>query len=97
MPRLRPNFVLYAHQQNPLLPYLLRSCRDLLSAHNELRWLQGHVNSKVPAFVPPSKRLKELKRLCIDRGRGKPLQYVIGSQPFGTLDIECKPGVLIPR
>lgn len=26
-----------------------------------------------------------------------PLQYLLGTQPFGQLDIKCKPGVLIPR
>lgn len=26
-----------------------------------------------------------------------PLQYVLGSQPFGSLDIKCRPGVLVPR
>lgn len=26
-----------------------------------------------------------------------PLQYILGSQPFGPLDIKCRPGVLIPR
>jgi HemK-like putative methylase len=26
-----------------------------------------------------------------------PLQYILGSQPFGELDIKCIPGVLIPR
>ncbi|ANB13780.1 Mtq1p [Sugiyamaella lignohabitans] len=31
------------------------------------------------------------------RGRGVPLQYIIGSQPFGDLDIKCARGVLIPR
>lgn len=25
------------------------------------------------------------------------MQYVLGSQPFGRLDIKCRPGVLIPR
>ncbi|KAI9711902.1 MAG: hypothetical protein M1812_007056 [Candelaria pacifica] len=28
--------------------------------------------------------------------RGKPLQYILGSQPFGDLDIICESGVLIP-
>ncbi|RYP64792.1 hypothetical protein DL769_006537 [Monosporascus sp. CRB-8-3] len=36
-------------------------------------------------------------RLCRRRGRGVPLQYVLGLQPFGPLDIRCRPGVLIPR
>jgi methylase of polypeptide subunit release factors len=35
--------------------------------------------------------------LCARRARGEPLQYILGSQPFGPLDIRCEPGVLIPR
>lgn len=31
------------------------------------------------------------------RGQLEPLQYILGSQPFGPLDIKCEPGVLIPR
>lgn len=33
----------------------------------------------------------------MQRGRGKPLQYILGNQPFGGLQILCKKGVLIPR
>jgi HemK-like putative methylase len=40
---------------------------------------------------------QQLSKLCRKRGRGVPLQYVLGSQPFGSLDILCRPGVLIPR
>ncbi|RYO79506.1 hypothetical protein DL762_008137 [Monosporascus cannonballus] len=40
---------------------------------------------------------RALMRFCRRRGRGVPLQYVLGSQPFGPLDIRCRPGVLIPR
>ena len=35
--------------------------------------------------------------LVARRGAGEPLQYVLGSQPFGDLDILCEKGVLIPR
>ena len=31
------------------------------------------------------------------RSRGEPLQYILGSTPFGDLDILCRPDVLIPR
>ncbi|RYP13668.1 hypothetical protein DL765_006798 [Monosporascus sp. GIB2] len=40
---------------------------------------------------------RAVMRLCRRRGRGVPLQYVLGSQPFGPLDIRCRLGVLIPR
>ncbi|KAI0471885.1 S-adenosyl-L-methionine-dependent methyltransferase [Xylariaceae sp. FL0804] len=36
-------------------------------------------------------------RLCARRAVGEPLQYVLGSQPFGHLDLRCRRGVLIPR
>lgn len=39
----------------------------------------------------------EVARLCARRGRGEPLQYVLGTQPFGPLEIRCAPGVLVPR
>ncbi|PBP17490.1 hypothetical protein BUE80_DR011730, partial [Diplocarpon rosae] len=42
-------------------------------------------------------RQKILVRLCQRRARSEPLQYLLGSQPFGTLDIRCRKGVLIPR
>ena len=32
-----------------------------------------------------------------DRSKGKPLQYILGSQPFGSLEIKCSSQVLIPR
>jgi len=31
------------------------------------------------------------------RGSGEPLQYILGSEYFGDLEIKCRPGVLIPR
>ncbi|KAI1429643.1 S-adenosyl-L-methionine-dependent methyltransferase [Xylaria sp. FL1777] len=36
-------------------------------------------------------------RLVARRGAGEPLQYVLGSQPFGDLEVLCERGVLIPR
>ena len=38
-----------------------------------------------------------LERYCQRRSTGEPLQYIIGSQPFGEVDISCRRGVLIPR
>ncbi|KAI0421969.1 S-adenosyl-L-methionine-dependent methyltransferase [Xylaria grammica] len=38
-----------------------------------------------------------IARLVARRGAGEPLQYVLGTQPFGDLDILCEKGVLIPR
>lgn len=54
--------------------------------------MKGHVNETYSSRKP-----RHLANLVGQRGRGVPLQYVLGSQPFGPLDIICKPGVLIPR
>jgi len=35
--------------------------------------------------------------LCRKRSKGIPLQYLLGSEFFGELEITCRPGVLIPR
>jgi len=101
MPRLPPNLLNYAHTLHPCLPLLLRPCRDLPSARNELRWLQEHViatkNTSKPRSVRPAWQIASLRRLCVERSMGKPLQYILGDQPFGELSILCEPGVLIPR
>lgn len=39
-------------------------------------------------------RLREMVRR---RARGVPLQYILGDQPFGELEMLCRRGVLIPR
>ncbi|QSS62546.1 hypothetical protein I7I51_02283 [Histoplasma capsulatum] len=39
-------------------------------------------------------RLREMVRR---RARGVPLQYILGDQPFGDLEMLCRRGVLIPR
>ena len=39
MPRLPPSLLRLAQRQHPFLALLLRECRDLQSARNELRWL----------------------------------------------------------
>ncbi|KAI4114655.1 MAG: hypothetical protein LQ345_004600 [Seirophora villosa] len=93
MPRLPPQLISQARNIDPLIPLLLRSCRDLHSARNELRWLREHLSPNPNA----SNRQKSLRRLCIERSRGKPLQYILGDQPFGNLEILCRTGVLIPR
>ncbi|MCJ1472785.1 hypothetical protein MMC13_001434, partial [Lambiella insularis] len=97
MPRLQNLFLRSARNIDPLLVPLLRSCRDLPSARSELRWLREHV--RIESSVRGSKRRRRsiLYQLCLERSSGKPLQYILGNQPFGNLDILCRPGVLIPR
>lgn len=88
MPRLPQSLLRTAFAQNPLLAILLKECRTLEQATAELRWLREHVSEK------PTRRLAEL---CERRGRGEPLQYILGTQPFGGLEILCRKDVLIPR
>ncbi|KAI8958214.1 S-adenosyl-L-methionine-dependent methyltransferase [Daldinia sp. FL1419] len=106
MPRLPPLVTRRLHATSPLLAALLPACKDLNSARNELRWIREHVWSsaiasqfKSPAGKGDHQQRKNvlLYRLCRLRGRGYPLQYILGSQPFGDLEIKCRPGVLIPR
>ena len=102
MPRLRSSLIRQAYHQDPLLLRLLRPCRDLDSARNELRWLREHaINLGRFSHTRSDQDRKQwqhrLRRFCYEREKGKPLQYLLGSQPFGNLDILCRPGVLIPR
>ena len=97
MPRLSTFILRHAWHEHPFLPLLLRTCRDLLSARNELRWLREHILETTSPGFPPAARHQRLHKLCLQRSKGKPLQYILGSQPFGDLEILCEPGVLIPR
>ena len=38
-----------------------------------------------------------LQNMVRRRCHGEPLQYILGTEFFGDLEIKCKPGVLIPR
>ncbi|KAK0739655.1 S-adenosyl-L-methionine-dependent methyltransferase [Apiosordaria backusii] len=94
MPRLPPSLFWKVRQQiSPFAPLLLPVCRTLDSTANELRWIKQHVNS-TPSLVPQKLRIWQA---CLKRERGMPLQYILGTQPFGPLEILCRPGVLIPR
>lgn len=92
MPRIPPWLFRKANRQSPNVAALLPACRDIPSAINELRWLKEHVNGTTHVA-----KESLLARLCTKRGQGYPLQYILGSQPFGPLDIKCRSGVLIPR
>ncbi|KAL2196349.1 S-adenosyl-L-methionine-dependent methyltransferase [Corynascus similis CBS 632.67] len=94
MPRLPPSLFWRARREiSPLAAQLLPACRDLESAANELRWIREHVQDTKSA-IPNTLRVW---KLVDKRARGVPLQYVLGTQPFGDLEIKCRPGVLIPR
>ncbi|GME49479.1 s-adenosyl-l-methionine-dependent methyltransferase [Neofusicoccum parvum] len=92
MPRLPPRLLRHARRLDALLPRLLLACRDLASARNELRWLREHAVKHAPAAWPS--RLRSMVR---QRALGRPLQYILGTEFFGDLEIACRPGVLIPR
>src|SRR3954469_13074433 len=100
MPRL-PNILLRnARRIDSLLQLVLRATRDIESARCELRWLREHAIRKTGELGARGSGLtwrRHLEKLCYKRSRGAPLQYLLGSEYFGDLEIKCKPGVLIPR
>lgn len=85
MPRISPSLVRSASRISPLLPRLLPVCRTLQSAEQELRWIQ--------AELPQDQWIQAV----IQRSRHVPLQYILGTQPFGHLEILCEKETLIPR
>ncbi|EMD87661.1 hypothetical protein COCC4DRAFT_71063 [Bipolaris maydis ATCC 48331] len=100
MPRISTSLIRKARAIDPLLPALLAPCRELQAAQNELRWLREHVEEVGQTRrARPDKWAKRalLRQLVHERSRGKPLQYILGTEHFGDLEIRCKPGVLIPR
>ena len=85
--RLRPGLVQLARKEHPRLLDLLKVTGSLDLARNELRWLNEHANDSK----------SELSELIDQRATGKPLQYILGTEFFGDLELLCKPNVLIPR
>ncbi|POS84231.1 hypothetical protein EPUL_003875, partial [Erysiphe pulchra] len=96
MPRINHSLIFKAHKLSPYLPFILQATRCLPSAINELRWLKSYVQNLKPNLCNLKARLL-LSKFAKRRACGEPLQYILGSQPFGNLDIKCKRGVLIPR
>ena len=93
MPRLTPVLLLHAYRLDALLPPLLRECRTLPSARNELRWLRERALSDTAesrrrgvagGARAPGWRSR-LRSMVRERARGKPLQYILGDQPFGFI------------
>lgn len=98
MPRITPGAIREAYRISPHAATILPACRDLPSTFNELRWIREHVEELQRGRAPsPLSTEHQVASLCRQRGKGVPLQYVLGSQPFGNLDLKCRPGVLIPR
>jgi methylase of polypeptide subunit release factors len=100
MPRIPTSLLRKAHAIDLFLPALLAPCRDLHAAQNELRWLREHVEKVAKARCAKGDVLAKgalLRQLVKERALGKPLQYLLGTEYFGDLEIRCRPGVLIPR
>ncbi|KAL5615531.1 hypothetical protein BROUX41_005575 [Berkeleyomyces rouxiae] len=98
MPRIPPQLLMKASRISPNLARLLPICRDLASARNELRWLTEHVTeTQTSSARLTAHQAARLSHLCRRRRTGEPLQYILGSQPFGDLEIQCRTGVLVPR
>ncbi|AAS51664.1 ADL256Wp [Eremothecium gossypii ATCC 10895] len=86
MPRIAPSLMRTACAESRLLPLLLPESRTLEQARTELRWMRAELCGAAA-----------VARGCRQRYRGVPLQYVLGTQPFGPLEVRCRRGVLIPR
>ncbi|KAK2731550.1 hypothetical protein FQN55_004651 [Onygenales sp. PD_40] len=111
MPRLPTPLLRHAYALHPLLPLLLRECRDLPSARNELRWLGEYAASTASARRwgwrcgktalrggdEAVRTQLRLREMVRQRARGVPLQYILGDAPFGGLEVLCERGVLVPR
>lgn len=66
----------------------------------ELGWITAELSlrSSSSSFLRRNGKKISLYQACWLRGqRFMPLQYILGSQPFGPLDIKCAKRVLIPR
>lgn len=83
--RISPRLVRLARKSSPQAIALLRAAGGLEAAQNELRWIKNE--------LPKSQWSSAIAR----RARLEPLQYILGTQPFGSLEILCEAGVLIPR
>lgn len=97
MPRIPPTLLRHARRIDPLLPPLLPVCRDLQSCRNELRWLDEHAAEVVSSNQPRGNQQRLLRQYVTRRAKGEPLQYILGTEFFGHLEIKCRPEVLIPR
>lgn len=99
MPRIAPGIVRLAKTHDPLLAKLLPVCRTLDAARNELRWLKESVRLPVNGKGARARDDQALRlHAKVDRrSKGEPLQYILGTEYFGDLEIKCRPGVLIPR
>lgn len=85
MARITPRLKREAYNISPLLVFLLGANRSIENAKQELNWIQRELPRNT------------WRKACLRRKRLEPLQYILGTQPFGDLDILCRKDVLIPR
>ncbi|KZT08367.1 S-adenosyl-L-methionine-dependent methyltransferase [Laetiporus sulphureus 93-53] len=62
-------------------------------AAQELRWMKDALRKHPSSPMRP----RSLDSMLERRVKGEPLQYIIGTQPFGPLELLVRPPVLIPR
>ncbi|MCD8284211.1 MAG: peptide chain release factor N(5)-glutamine methyltransferase [Opitutae bacterium] len=68
---------------------------ELLFAHVlKCRRLDLYLQFERPLSKP---QVERLRALLVRRGNREPLQYIVGSAPFRTLELKCDPRALIPR
>ncbi|KAF4621234.1 hypothetical protein D9613_000427 [Agrocybe pediades] len=67
----------------------LSSTLGRTQASRELKWMQQAIDSRAVTA--------SLDDMVSRRVRGEPLQYILGTQPFGPLNLLTRPPVLIPR
>lgn len=79
----------YAHLLSQLSAALGRD-----AARAEMRWMLQALQQQQQQQHP---RRVELADMVARRVAGEPLQYILGSQPFGPLNLLTRPPVLIPR
>lgn len=82
-----------------LTPFLIQKLnnayQDLFLATQHAHWLAEHIHATCKD--PAQKKIicnQLLERIIIDH---EPIQYILGSTPFCSVDITLKPPILIPR
>eukprot|EP01117_Protostelium_nocturnum_P010646 TRINITY_DN3833_c0_g1_i2.p1 TRINITY_DN3833_c0_g1~~TRINITY_DN3833_c0_g1_i2.p1 ORF type:complete len:350 (+),score=91.15 TRINITY_DN3833_c0_g1_i2:34-1083(+) len=90
----------FGNDRNHLLEKLKSVIPLQEEAIQELKWMESHVlgmnltkNAKMN-----EDQFQKLKTTINERvDQRKPLQYILGTQPFGSLDLRVRPPILIPR
>ena len=107
MPRLSTAVRRRAYAVHPSVHQLLPACREIDIAKQDALWLRvlaaqradGRKDVKSPSQVShlAGRGHRLYAMLCKERARGRPFDYIYKTKPFGGVEIECRPGVLIPR